>query len=118
MAESPSDFIRARRWVNEQGASVFSSFASLEWCVRRHRAKLVESGQPLVRRSAGGAPIGPRFANPVLGILRCKRREAVLREAARMCAMDTTRDLSLRIDCVPSDGAAGAVAGHDSGGFK
>ena len=59
MAESPSDFIRARRWVNEQGASVFPSFALIEWCIRRHRVALVESGQPLVRRSASGAPMVP-----------------------------------------------------------
>jgi len=82
MAESISDFILARRWVNEQGAGAFPSFASLEWFIRHHRAELVESRQLIVRRGSSGTLIGPKFGDLVLDILRRESRETVARQAA------------------------------------
>jgi hypothetical protein len=81
MAERLSDFIHARRWVNEQGASVFPSFASLEWFIR-HQWEVVQSGQHTVRRVSSGTLIGPEFGNLVLDILRRESRKAVASEAA------------------------------------
>lgn len=82
ISKSISDFILARRWVNEQGAGAFPSFASLEWFIRHHRAELMESGQLIGRRGSSGTLIGPKFGDLVLDILRRESRETVARQAA------------------------------------
>ena len=53
-----------------QGGNVLRSPGALQWFVRKHRKRLVESGQLILRAGPGGHFCGPRFGDEVLKILR------------------------------------------------
>jgi hypothetical protein len=80
--ERVSDWITAREWVTRRGGKLFSTFASLEWFVRQHRAELIRSGEYIVRRGNAGSLVGPGFDRVVLEILRKESARTIEGEAA------------------------------------
>lgn len=77
-----SDWTTARDWVKQEGGKVFPTFASLEWFIRRHRQRIIESGQLIVRKGSAGSLVGPGFARVVLEIMREESARAIEGEAA------------------------------------
>lgn len=73
---------RLRSWQQTNGGELFPTFASLEWFTRKHRARLVESGQYLIRRGSSGSLVGPRFDHVVLEILKEEGLREIAMEAA------------------------------------
>jgi len=68
--ERVADFVPVRTWIADCGGSAFSTFSAFDWFCRRHRARLLKSGQLIVRRGSAGNLVGPRFDAVVLAILR------------------------------------------------
>lgn len=69
--ESLSDFLPWKEWLlSGNGGKVIRSPGSLEWHLRKHRKRLVESGQLILRNGPGGHFVGPRFGEELLAILR------------------------------------------------
>lgn len=64
-----TEYSSARSWVDEHGGSVFPSFDSFAWFVRKHRDELIRSGQYLPRKGSAGALVGPRMGEVVINIL-------------------------------------------------
>lgn len=67
-----SDFTPWRHWVADAGGEVFKTHSAFEWFVRRHRARLVESGQFIQRSGSTGGLVGPDIDRVVLEILRAE----------------------------------------------
>lgn len=61
-------------WRRDHGGDLFPSDASLEWFIRRHRDRLIASGQLLLRHGRGGNLVGPRFGDVALEIMREESR--------------------------------------------
>jgi hypothetical protein len=72
--ERLGDFRPWRVWVADDAETVFPTFASFEWFVRKHSQRLIESGQYIPRRGQGGSLAGPRLGEVVLEILREEAR--------------------------------------------
>jgi len=68
--EKLSDYTPWREWVADDAGNVFKTFAAFEWFVRRHRDRLIESGQFIPRSGPGGSLVGPNIDRVVLQILR------------------------------------------------
>lgn len=71
--ERLADFIPLREWAVQHGGATFPTFptfSSLEWFMRNHRPRLVQSGQLIIRRGSAGSLVGPGFERVVLDILR------------------------------------------------
>jgi len=68
--ERVADFMPSRAWVADRGGHAFSTFSAFDWFIRRHRDRLIQSGQLIVRRGSAGNLVGPRFDAEVLAILR------------------------------------------------
>ena len=75
--ERLSDFKRWPQWLMEEGGDVLRSPGALQWLIRRHRKRLVESGQLILRSGPGGHYVGPQFGTIVLEILREESRSNV-----------------------------------------
>jgi hypothetical protein len=70
-SESLSDFRPWTEWLLEgRGGAVLSSPGAVQWFCRKHRQRLVDSGQLILRSGPGGHYVGPRFSQVVLEILR------------------------------------------------
>lgn len=69
-----NEYSSARSWVDEHGGSVFPSFESFAWFVRKHREELIQSGQYLPRKGSAGALVGPRIEEIVINILTRESR--------------------------------------------
>lgn len=69
-SENLASFRPWREWVADDAGDVFPTFASFEWFCRRHRARLVRSGQLILRPGSAGNLVGPNISNEVLAILR------------------------------------------------
>lgn len=80
--ERVSDWILIREWVKTRGGQIFPTFSATEWFIRRHRPRLVASGQFIVRKGSAGSVVGPAFDAVVLAILREESARAVSEEAA------------------------------------
>lgn len=59
-----------RDWRKAFAAHLFPTDASLEWWIRKHRDKLIASGQFIPRLGRGGSIVGPDIDNVVIGIMR------------------------------------------------
>lgn len=81
-AERLADFRTVRDWVEEHGGPIFPTYSSFEWFTRTHRARLVESGQYIVRKGSAGSLVGPDFERVVLEILREESRASLAGMAA------------------------------------
>ena len=68
--ERVTDWHPWRVWRSSEGARVFLSDDSLAWFIRRHRAKMLESGEYIPGKGARPAIVGPGFGRVVLEILR------------------------------------------------
>ena len=77
-----SDWITIRAWVKQRGGKAFPTFASVEWFIRRHRQRLIESGQFIIRKGSAGSLVGPGFDRVVLEIMREESARAIEGEAA------------------------------------
>ncbi len=78
-------FRPAREFIALDAPNVFPTQSSFEWFVRKHRARLVESGQLIVRTGSAGNLVGPDIERVVLEILReesAKESKAARRRAA------------------------------------
>jgi hypothetical protein len=75
MTDRIGDFKPWRAWVADDAISVFPTFASFEWFARKHRDRLVESGQYIPRPGSAGSLAGPRLGEVVLEILREEARQ-------------------------------------------
>lgn len=75
--EHLSNWKPVREWVKNCGGRAFSTFAATEWFIRRHRARLVESGQFIIRKGSAGSLVGPGFDRVVLDILREESQRAL-----------------------------------------
>ena len=71
-----SDWRTMRQWVAEKGGSIFKSYSSFEWFIRKHRAELVASGEYIPRPGASGSLCGPGLATKVLEIIRDEAQKA------------------------------------------
>jgi len=74
-------FIPLREWAAQHGGATFPTYSSLEWFLRNHRPRLVESGQLILRKGSAGSLVGPGFERVVLDILR-EESAATLAQAA------------------------------------
>ena len=71
VSECIGDFKPWPEWLMAgEGGAVFRSPGSINWFIRKHRQRLVESGQLILRSGPGGHYVGPRFGAIVLEILR------------------------------------------------
>ena len=61
MTEPLSSFRPWREWVADDGGDVFPTLSSFEWFTRQHRARLVESGQLILRPGSAGNLVGPNL---------------------------------------------------------
>ena len=78
VGESLADFKPWPAWLLAgEGGKVLPSPGALQWFVRKHRKRLVESGQLILRSGPGGHYVGPDFGSVVLEILR-EESEAAL----------------------------------------
>lgn len=65
-----TDFRPVRHWIADEAGSVFKTFSSFEWFLRRHRGELIASGEFIPRNGAAGSLCGPGLGVKVLEILR------------------------------------------------
>jgi hypothetical protein len=72
--ERVADFTPFKDWVIDCGGKTFQTHSAAEWFIRRHRARLVQSGQLIVRKGQAGSLVGPQFDSVVLAILRDESR--------------------------------------------
>lgn len=72
--ERIGDFKPWRAWVADDAESVFPTFSSFEWFLRKHQDRLIDSGQFIPRRGPGGGLAGPRLGAVVLEIMREEAR--------------------------------------------
>jgi len=70
-----TDFCRYQSWVAEQGGDIFPTKGALEWFVRQHRKELIESGELIIRRGAGGTLVGPGFGRLAVQILQRETKQ-------------------------------------------
>ena len=77
-----ADWILVRAWVKTRGGQVFPTFAAAEWFIRRHRVRLVESGQFIIRKGSAGSLVGPGFDRVVLEIMREESQRALMEQEA------------------------------------
>ncbi len=70
VGERLSDFKPWPKWLMEEGGDVMRSPGSLQWFIRKHRKRLVDSGQLILRSGPGGHFVGPRFGSIVIELLR------------------------------------------------
>jgi len=68
--ERLSDFQTWPDWLMQEGGDILHSPGALQWFIRKHRKRLVDSGQLILRSGPGGHFVGPRFGSLVLEILR------------------------------------------------
>lgn len=80
--ERVADWIPVRAWVADRGGKLFNTFASFEWFIRKHRPRLVKSGQFIIRKGSAGSLVGPGFDRVVLEIMREESARAIEGEAA------------------------------------
>lgn len=80
--EKLSDFVPSRDWVVDHGGALFQTFSSFEFFVRKHRKRLVDSGQLILGGGRARNLIGPGMASVVLEIIREESAERVAEEAA------------------------------------
>ena len=71
-----TDFRRARDWVAQEGGAIFPTFGAYEWFKRNHRDELIQSGELITRRGAGGDLVGPNFGCLAVEILQREQRGA------------------------------------------
>jgi hypothetical protein len=70
-SERLSDFKPWPKWLLAgEGGNVLRSPGAVTWFIRKHRRRLVESGQLVLRRGPGGHFCGPRLGEEILKILR------------------------------------------------
>ena len=70
-SERIGDFKPWPEWLLAgEGGDVFRSPGAISWFIRKHRKRLVDSGQLILRGGPGGHYVGPRFGELVLQILR------------------------------------------------
>jgi hypothetical protein len=80
--ERIEDFKRTRAYVKAKKGDLFPSYASFEWFTRKHRSRLIKSGQFIIRHGSAGNLVGPRFDDVVLEILREEGLREIAMEAA------------------------------------
>ena len=69
--ERISEFKPWPQWLLAgEGGDVLGSPGAVAWFIRKHRKRLVDSGQLILRSGPGGHFCGPRFGEEVLRILR------------------------------------------------
>ena len=80
-SEQLSDFKKWPDWLIEKGdRSPLGTPGAVQWFCRKHRKKLVASGQLILRRGPGGFWVGPKFDEVCLQIMR--EESAALNERA------------------------------------
>lgn len=65
-----TDFQKLRNWQKHHGGELFETLASLEWFIRKHRSRLISSGEFIPQRGAKGSLIGRGFEGVVVQIIR------------------------------------------------
>jgi len=65
-----SSFQPAKKWRKTQGGHIFTTDASLDWFVRKHRKALIDSGQFIVGRGHRPNLVGPDIDWVVLEIFQ------------------------------------------------
>ena len=69
------DFKRWQVWLREgHGGGVITTPGQLEWLMRKHRDRLVSSGQLILRSGPGGHFVGPQFGAVLLRLIRAESR--------------------------------------------
>lgn len=68
--ERLSDFLPWPDWLMREGAAIMASPGALQWFVRKHRRRLVDSGKLILRGGPGGHYVHRDFGVVVLQILR------------------------------------------------
>lgn len=69
-SERLSDFLPWPDWLMQEGGSIMASPGALQWFIRKHRQRLVDSGKLILRSGPGGHFVHRDFGSIVLEILR------------------------------------------------
>jgi hypothetical protein len=71
-------FRRVDNWLRDNSSDLFETRGSVDWFTRKHRERLIASGQFIPRRGPAGNLLGPDFENVAVEILKSEAKKGAV----------------------------------------